>query len=822
MKLPTFLRVLALLLALTIGERAGAQSSCIENGGTELCFPLLFTPKWCYRTNTTADGFFQYQYDMGLGIDWNRCFASHEEAIAAFEKYFSPAYFGNDEITNMGTPYATQWVNGEVTTYAQKISTRNYPNEYFTFTWSRTFICYPGTYGQFDPQSPTYGPNVRYKCTVSEFPPNADGCPLGNPIHPGTGRKTEASTDFADGANPDLLRFSRHYDSLGGTGLSQQFVGRKWTSSAAVTLWVATAGYGASTTVQRADGKIEAFKASPTGMEPIGDAEGRLVRQVNTSGATTGWTYYGADDRIYLFSAVGLLLAEGTPDGRSLTYSYADATTSNPLQCRVTKPAPGQLWCISDQLGRKLDFEYDGGGRLTRLTDTAGQVIVYGYDEAGYFRPQNGVFSNVLTSVTYPGGEKRYYHYNELQNVSSSSDVSLLTGISDEVSAGVVVRFAAFKYDFQKKATATTHASGIDSYTLQFPSAQGRSWVDPLGTARSATYAVVARAWRPTAYSQPAGAGCGPASSAITYDASGNVASRTDFNGIKTCYAYGGRNLEVQRLEGLASSANCASSLASPPVGSRLTTTQWHPDLRLQTRIAEPRKITTIVYNGQGASCSPSLAADGKPAAVICSRSEQATSDDTGAAGFAATSSGSPRTRTYTYTTNGRLLTVTDPNGKTSTTTYYPDDDSDMGRRGSVATVSNAANHVTRTTGYNLQGKPTQVIDPNGLVTNMTYDARLRLRSQQVGNELTTYEYDSLGQLAKVTHPDGASVTYTYDAAKRLTGITDHKGNRVVYTLDAMGNRVSEQFADPSGALVRNLARSMDALNRVKQVSGGQ
>ena len=272
----------------------------------------------------------------------------------------------------------------------------------------------------------------------------------------------------------------------------------------------------------------------------------------------------------------------------------------------------------------------------------------------------------------------------------------------------------------------------------------------------------------------------------------------------------------------MSASANCASSLASPPPGSRLVSSHWHPELRLQTKIAEPRKITTVLYNGQNATCSPELSVDGKPAAVVCSRSEQATTDDTGAAAFAAVTSGPSRTWAYTYTTNGRRLTVTDPNGKTSTTTYYPDDDPDLGRRGNVATVTNAANHTTRTTVYNLQGQPTQVIDPNGLVTSMGYDARLRLRSQQVGSELTTFDYDLLGQLAKVAHPDGTSVTYTYDGAQRLTGLEDQKGNRVVYTLDAMGNRVGEQIADPSGTLVRNIARSIDALNRVKQVTGEQ
>ena len=68
--------------------------------------------------------------------------------------------------------------------------------------------------------------------------------------------------------------------------------------------------------------------------------------------------------------------------------------------------------------------------------------------------------------------------------------------------------------------------------------------------------------------------------------------------------------------------------------------------------------------------------------------------------------------------------------------------------------------------------------------------------------------------------PDGASLTYTYDAAHRLIAIADHQGSRVDYTLDAMGNRISERATDNGGTLVKNIQRSIDALNRVQQQTG--
>ncbi len=308
----------------------------------------------------------------------------------------------------------------------------------------------------------------------------------------------------------------------------------------------------------------------------------------------------------------------------------------------------------------------------------------------------------------------------------------------------------------------------------------------------------------------------------MSYDTNVNVTSRIDFNNNKVCYAYDlSRNLETKRVEGIAAAAVCSTALSAPPAGSRVISTQWHADWRFETRIAEPKKLTTIVYNGQGASCAPStVLVDGNPAAVICSRTEQASTDETGASGFSAATTGTARTWRYTYTTYGRVLTATDPNNRVTTTSYHPDNDADLGKRGNVASITNAANHTTYITDYNPHGQPTRIVDPNGVVTVLTYDPRMRLTSRTVGNEATLFGYDPVGQMTSVNLPDGAQLTYTYDAAHRLTAINDHKGNRVDYTLDAIGNRINEQMKDPGGVLVQNNARVIDALNRVQQITG--
>ena len=148
----------------------------------------------------------------------------------------------------------------------------------------------------------------------------------------------------------------------------------------------------------------------------------------------------------------------------------------------------------------------------------------------------------------------------------------------------------------------------------------------------------------------------------------------------------------------------------------------------------------------------------------------------------------------YTYDTFGHALTAKGPRtdfNATATFTYDAD--------------GNLSNH-----------------DPNGLVTDISYKPRGWISSITVGGETTSYDYDGVGQVTLTTLPDGSTISYAYDDAHRLTRITDSLGNSINYTLDAMGNRTTEQSKDANGTLTRQVTRVIDALNRVKQITGAQ
>ena len=332
---------------------------------------------------------------------------------------------------------------------------------------------------------------------------------------------------------------------------------------------------------------------------------------------------------------------------------------------------------------------------------------------------------------------------------------------------------------------------------------------------------------------------------ARSYDGAGNVLSQTDFNNMKTCYAYDpSRNLETVRVEGVPAATSCSGLVTAQavlPAGSRKIETRWHARWRLPVAVSEPGRRTTFVYNGDGAApaCAPPTAlipdgsANGQPIGALCRRTIQATTDlANGAQGFSAPlAAGVPERKwEYTYDERGNTLQVNGP--RTDATpddvtayTYYSNTATCVGAsaegcRGQVETITNAAGHVTQVTEYNAHGQPLTIVDPNGLTTTLVYDHRQRLASRNVGGESTTYTYDNAGLLTKVTLPDGSSLDYTYDNAHRLTQIADNLGNRISYTLDAAGNRRQEQVFDPLKQLAQTRSRFYNNLNRLTQEIG--
>lgn len=627
----------------------------------------------------------------------------------------------------------------------------------------------------------------------------------------------------------------------------------QWALSAQRSVWSEEAGgTRVSAVLNRGAGRRQTFEATGTNVFAY-NAYTSGPGEKGTLKSECGfcdWTYFDPASRsIEKYERVSgtpnqlfSLKQSQTIDGKSSTYAYSDTATPPAIA-----PVPGLLISITDNFGRATNFRYAmiaGRPQLTGIVDPASKTTEIGYDETGK-----------LTRIKRADGQVRQFLYeqtsrpNALTGVIDENTARHLTNSYDEVTgralsselAGGVRRYAASYATPPVRVVTDTYepAKGRILRSVSWKLPTGTSITQPNGTTSALDATAVKGAPLPSRFSQPAGSGCAAATSEIGYDASGNVARRDDFNGNRVCLRHDlSRNIETARIEGLSASTSCESldaalgtTPASLPAGSRKISTSYHPMWHLPAKVAVPRRLTTHVYNGQPdpfnanatAECAPSTAKlpDGKPIVVLCKTVEQATTDDSGAQGFAAAlQAGVPnRVWQYKYNEVGQVLTTTDPLNNVTSYVYYLQTTTGH-TRGDLEKVTNALGQETLYRKYDVHGQVLEIEDPNKVLTSYSYDERRHLKSVTVAGVTTSYDYWPTGLLRKVAQPDGNTLNYEYDDAHRLKAIEDGRGNRVEYALDDAGNRKSEKVKDPSGTLVRQASRAYDALNRVQNKTG--
>jgi RHS repeat-associated protein len=582
-------------------------------------------------------------------------------------------------------------------------------------------------------------------------------CFPGNPINPGNGNKVEEQVDYVGGGLLPLV-FARRYNSLG--LIPDATIGRRWRHSFDARVVFDEALDQAL--AYRPDGVMLRFARSGADWVAEPDVADRLERLFDAAGAPSGWRYRVAEtDFVETYGADGRLTRIANRAGVALALEYAAHAISGAVLARVVDPG-----------GRALAFTYDALGRIATMTDPAGGLYQYAYHAD----------TGNLVGVTYPDGRARQYHYEltgPLVSGSGFSYASALTGITDERG----VRFATYAYDGEGRAVLTEHAGGAGRVELSY-AAGAATIIDALGASRAQSFATLFGVPKTLEVSGTPAPDYGPAAQTLD-PATGQIAALTDWNGHQTTFVrgdpFGRTDLETARTE------------AEGTAEARTVATEWHPRFRLPTRIVEPGRETTLDYDVAG---------------NLINHAVRDTATNT------------TRTWAYTYDALGRVLAADGPRtdlADLTTYAYYADDDPDLGRRGNLRRITNAAGHVTEIAAYDAHGQPTRIVDPNGLITTLAYDARQRLVARDTGGETTAYAYDAAGQLTRVTLPDGRFLDYAYDDAQRLVRIADNVGSRIEYTLDAMGNRLREEAFDASGTLAQTRAHLYNTLNRLAQ-----
>lgn len=650
------------------------------------------------------------------------------------------------------------------------------------------------------------------------------GFAVGNPVTVSSGAKVQNETDFA-GTRAGALQITRTYRPFS-QFISGQSAGTNWSFS-----------FDRLLTIQR------------------WSSDGRPLNILGTVGDTSHFSFFWNADKAVYESTLDktatlvpltanydewLMVKSGRADrfkklvsvhdNRIVRYRLISSQDINGgIQHYSYHPHNLSLSTIADEHGRLLTVDW-GPYAVSSISGAEGSVK-YSYDWQGLFSDHEIPYTRRLLAVEFfdPSGVsvgRRQYHYEDKFNRY------FLTGITDENGK----RFSTYAYDSAGRTLSSEHADGSYRFTFAYPDDNTRVVTDPSGARRTIGIRRFGGVGVSTGSSQPGGSGCSAAVSGITHDGNGNIESQTDFNGVKTCFVHdSARGLETRRVSGLARADFCPPSddaaIAAPNI--RQIRTRWHPMFALHTAVAEPKRITTYLYHGQRdakgalADCGVSVTlANGEPLPRLCKKYIQPTTDLDGKAGFSARSVGPARVWTYAYDTDGKLVTQTGPSdgyghAEKETRVYYEDTGASH-TAGDLATVSNAAGETTHYLEYSLNGLPTKVRLPNGLTATLRYGPRQHLLSMELedGNgvvERSNYEYDSVGNLVRITSPDGSAINYGYDDAHRLTHLFDDAGNRIQFTLDSAGNAVLQEVFDKSGELRQRLTRSYDVLNRLQR-----
>lgn len=443
---------------------------------------------------------------------------------------------------------------------------------------------------------------------------------------------------------------------------------------------------------------------------------------------------------------------------------------------------------IRSRNGYTRTLQYDSSGRLFLVTDSYGRTLTFSYatNKVSVTTPDATILTYSLNFES--GGNILSLTYSTTPPTSQTYQYVAAGGFAPSLLSGVVDedgnQFIIWTYDSNRRTTSTQRAGGADLTTITYTSGGnttvtnalgeqevykfGSSGVSPINKVREidrlATSTTVA------------------AQRLFTYDSRGYLASETDWNGNLTTYANDSRGQPTTITE------------AAGTPQQRITQITYHPALHLPTQIVTPGLTIALAYDGNG---------------NLLSRIETDTTSNS--------TSGQTRIWAFTWSDTGLPLSATDPRG--NRTTFVWDDS------GALVSITNAAGQVTQITQHTAGGLPLTIVDPNGVVTNIAYDARQRLIRRTVstanGPLTTTYTYDAARNLTGVALPDGSTLTSTYDAAHRLVATADLFNQQMEYSLDAFGDRSQTLVLDTDSNPTRRHSASFDALGRMLNDVGG-
>jgi RHS repeat-associated protein len=425
---------------------------------------------------------------------------------------------------------------------------------------------------------------------------------------------------------------------------------------------------------------------------------------------------------------------------------------------------------VTNARGRSLAFQY--ADDLLVAVETPDGVISFDFEPTGFG-------DHELVSATYPD------LYSETYAYITTEEQSLLTAVFDE-NGGYK---GLYTYDAADRVTSSQPAPSIDGYELEYLASGQTKVTTPLGEEIEYN-AVSADGW----FGAVTASRLSTISETIEYaDHAIFRPSRITRGDSEVEFAYDSLHREISRTE------------APGSTDERVTQTSWDSTHLRKASVTRSDSRVQYQYNAAG-------------------QLVQETWQDL--------ASSLSRTRSWQYCLSvdpnvgcplaGLLRKEIHPGGAETEYVYYLNDAIDgTYLQGDVRFVVNPEGHTTEFLEYDPAGRPTRILDPNGVEATLTYDVRGRFMSQTVGTETIAYQYLPNGLVSRITQPDGSVLDFVYDSARRLVAIENGAGERIEYTLDAAGNRTEERLLDASFTLRQQAQSVYDHLGRLETAVAG-
>ncbi|MCP5003044.1 MAG: RHS repeat protein, partial [Planctomycetes bacterium] len=514
----------------------------------------------------------------------------------------------------------------------------------------------------------------------------------------------------------------------------------------------------------------------------IGNSDGTYTRTLkngttigyDSNGYQTSWTDRNANATDYIYDSGGKLRTITDPAGKVTTFNYNN----------------GKLQSIRGPAGRTTIFQHDANGNLTSITDPDSAATNYAYDN-----------NRMLTSKTVPTGETYIYEYDtygrivkstspngEVRQYKSGKMAVVVNGLP--AGEGTIANPAKLKstsllvntYTDSQGSTVNTTID-IDGYVTKL--------ADPLS--RITSYERdkdrnITRITRPNGEVE-----------SMTYDNTGNLlTTATASTGATTTFIY----------EPIFN--NIAS--IKDPKGN--TTTMEYDTKGNLTKITDPLNNETIMsYDSRGLLTSTTDALTNNSTFTYDGSGNLASATDPldnstifsydAAGNLDSTTDARVKTTAYEYDTVNNLIKTTAADSAETSFTYGSGERCQpcgAANGGDLLTSLTDANNNTTTFDYNEIGQLSTTINPAGLVTAYDYDTDRKLISKRDPNlQTTAYQYDDADRLTQKTLPSD-TVKYTYNSSGSLTSVED-TDSLVFLDYDLQNRLILENALDNTGSI---------------------